>query len=90
MSTWKTTGVWDPLPTPEQVSAILVKIDEMMAQGKTTHRFGTSYPNPGGPTVNTAPMTVVREWPQQAYAQEWIDWIEQFAPVDYVLEEVPA
>jgi hypothetical protein len=87
MTTWKTTGIWDPLPTQEQNAQIRRKINEMYLAGKTTQVQGTTSPSPNGLVDNVAPMTMERNWPTLEAAQEWVDFIDSISSATYTITE---
>ena len=75
-----TIVVWNPLPSIGADSPIDAKAADMQAQGKTDNV----------PVVSDAPYppkTVTRTWTTVADAEEWIAFIETYAPSSATIQQ---
>jgi len=74
---YNTVTTWNPLPTPEQMSAVINKANEMMSQGYTDGTYQAVRPNGQW----EPPRIITRTWTTIEAAQEWKTFCEAVTPV---------
>jgi hypothetical protein len=79
---YKTITVFDQVFTQEQIAEIELKINDLVAQGKTDGTRTATWPD--------LPATIVRPWATEADAEEWKEFCNSFtpAPTSCVVEPI--